>query len=267
MEGKQEMTQQTLFGSELEPISNLLPKVDIYMSGVAPSRVPCCCIISEFGFKLGMRSDVNFQCKNCNLSFIDNKFLGYNHNQHMKCVMNYRPKVATLRDYFNREQCTKLGIEYYSLDQLKEHAREFLDTGITPIIIPKFNEGLDEVNDISNISEYIVGYSLAGKFGKAKRLPLSSYIDRGWKIHLLGGSPEVQMSMYSKYPDNIVSMDSSMISHEIRFNRVWKPKHFTCKNTFKINSSTEFPRPGYACYSLLTAMSMTNLYNYIISIQ
>lgn len=257
-------TQQNLLGDLIGPKSlEKLPPIDMSLTGVT-TRAPLCCIISEYTFKLGMRSDVDMRCKNCKLTFMDNKFLDYNHEEHMKNVLKFKPKYATIRDYFDEDQCRMLGIKYFSLDELKSHADIFIKNGITPIIIPKFKESFNQIEALENFDKYVVGYSMAGKFGKAKKIPFPQYIDRGYKIHILGNSPETQIKFYKKFPDNIVSMDSAVIASSVMSKQVWIPNKSPAKTT-KLNINTmRFPRPGYAMASLVMNVSMSNLYSYVV---
>lgn len=254
------MTQQTLFGSEVFISKGDLPPIDIIISGSLAYSRPTCCIISEFGFKVGLKSDHKLKCGNCRITFMDNPFMKYNHEKHISRVMEYIPKYATIRDYFNTEQCKELGIEYYTFDQLKEHGEILKKHNVIPIIIPKFEAALDEIDTLSG---YVVGYSMAGKFGKAKKLPLDIVVDRGYKIHLLGGRHETQIDTYLRYPDSVVSMDSSVLSYSAIHGEIWEPINYPIRDSFKINKSTLFKWPGLSHASLASAMSLTNLYNYI----
>jgi hypothetical protein len=255
--------QANLFGEHVNIQGEKLPPVDIFMTGVT-TRIPLCCIISEFEFKVGMRSNETFYCKNCKLDFMDNKFLDYNHAEHMKNVLKFKPKYSTIRDYFSEDQSKMLGVKYYSLEELKSHADIFIENEITPIIIPKFIDSLNEIEKIDNFNKYVVGAMLAGKFGKTKKIPVHEYVDRGYKIHLLGNSPEAQIKLYKKYPDNIVSMDSAVIASCVMSKMIWNPKRSLVQTVNCNIDKLKFPRPGYAMASLAMSISMSNLYNYVI---
>jgi hypothetical protein len=259
------LEQLNLFGEVVTKRD--LPPVDIHMSGAIASAAPACCITVSHGFGLGLCSDANTMCKRCQLTFVDNPFMGYKHEKHFKFVFKHNPKYATVRDYFSQEQCDQRRIEYIDLETLVGHCNELIDHGILPIIIPKNEEALKEVADLSRIDEYVVGYSLAKQFGQAKRLDFKGYVDSGFRIHLLGGRPEVQIEYYNQYPDNIVSMDTAVISTlAVNRKQIWRPKdpsfHYDFGEVDKFLQNNTF-KDSYASSSLTTACSIGNLYVYL----
>lgn len=58
-------------------------------------------------------------------------------------------------------------------------------------------------------------------------------------------------------------MDSSVVTSHIMSKVVWKPKHSLSRTVNLTLNGAKFPQPGIGVYSLITAASMTNLYNYV----
>lgn len=265
MEGKQKMTQQTLFGNSVRKLS-LPSNLDIHISGIIGHNKPLCCVASNFGFGLGMESSYSMSCANCKLTFIDNPFMKYNHEKHVKKVEKYLPKYATTRDIFSSDQCKSLGIDYYTFDEVMHHAEYIHSLGVTPIIIPKYTDIIEKLSSVKDIDKYVIGYSLAKSFGKTKKFNIDMLIDYNYKIHLLGGTPEDEVKFYNKYPDNIVSLDTAIISNKVEHKTIWKPKSMLSCCSFSDVESTLISNKfhnGYSGMSVATSCSLMNYYLYL----
>lgn len=138
------------------------------------------------------------------ISFIDNEFKKYNHDEHMVAIKAHRPKYATVRDLMTLEQCGRAGIKYYDFDTVMTWAEEIERYAQHVIVIPKYN-CLDDIP-----GRFILGYSVPTRYAGTP-LPFEMFRDR--YIHLLGGSWKKQIKYISFLQEDVVSLDN---------NDVWK---------------------------------------------
>jgi len=143
--------------------------------------------------------------------FADQDWKNPNRRQYMAQLRKYRPKIATVLDL-------------QSLDQLREvlnwaeEASQFCDY---VVIIPKIPFVVRRLPKKINNKEVILGYSVPTKYGATSVNPEEF---AKWPVHLLGGSPHRQMSIWdimSKY-SHIFSVDGNFIQMiALRYNKFW----------------------------------------------
>lgn len=197
--------QHDLFGCKVEKHVKMdYPPIDIIMSGIVGAKVPLCCISESFGFRTGFNSgnvSLNKElCKNHGVTFIDNPFKDYNHEQHMAMLKKYKPKYGTVRDYFTEEQCKQKGIPFFSLETINGWVEELRPYVEHIIVIPKHPSVVGKVADIDDI---VVGYPMASPgFTISTQIDFNIFKEYDCKIHLLGGTPIKQKRYYEKLEDD-----------------------------------------------------------------
>lgn len=153
------------------------------------------------GFKLGINSNSQIP-QSRDIVFVDNDFKNYDFEKHLRVVKKVRPKYATVRDYIPQTLCKQQGIKYYSLEEILEQAEELSKYAENIIIIPKDRNVIFKIPD-----DYILGYSVPTEYGGS---PFSIKEFQGRRVHLLGGSPELQYVLAVENK-NVVSLDNNYI--------------------------------------------------------
>lgn len=258
------MTQMNLFGETAKKIDTYkLPDIDIHLCGTIPIKIPWCCISRNYGFQLGMRSDKNCNCGNCKINFVDCDFMKYDFDKHIKKVEDYRPNYTAIRDYFSREQATKLGIEFYDIDQIISMAEDLHQYVPNIIVIPKSIKALHEL--VENKRPYwVFGKGLAGeKFGKTPSIPIEEYLPFDIKIHILGGNPEKQVENYNKAKDKVISMDSAFLATHVINKLIYNPWKSNQGYVDLINRDMTIPSNSYASFNVCLVHNLTNYYKYL----
>lgn len=164
------------------------------------------------GWKWGIQSSEKVISPNYNLhydvTFVDNEYKNYNHQQHCQVVKRFTPKYCTTRDLMTMGQCQQAGIEYYSFEQVMEQAAELEQYAQNVIIIPKY-DCLDKIPE-----KYMLGYSVPTSHGGTP-LPVAAF--KGRRIHLLGGSWKAQLAHMAELGDDVVSVDNNYIHRQAEY--------------------------------------------------
>ena len=171
-----------------------------------------CCLACYSGLKYGTQSgdteSSTHLCPRVNpralhkLEFIDNDFRVYDHQHHVNFVSQHFPKYATVRDLMTKKQSQEAGIEHFSAEAVFDFAAEMKEHCENVILIPKYDAGmLDKIPD-----EYVLGYSIPTSHGFTP-LPLEAF--RGRRVHLLGGSWDMQLAAMEQLGDDVVSFDNN----------------------------------------------------------
>lgn len=185
-----------------------------------------CCIAVRCGWMYGVQSDKRFldnpDIKFCprvtsvnshKIVFVDNDYSNYNHDLHLKCVKEVKPKYATVRDIMSKDQCQKSNIEYFPFEQILDWAEEINQFAENVIVIPKYN-CLDKIP-----KKFMLGYSVPTSHGGTPLLP---EIFKGRRIHLLGGSWKEQLRHVNMLGDDVVSLDNNYIHKQAKYGSfVW----------------------------------------------
>jgi len=172
-----------------------------------------CCVAVASGLKYGKQSGKEV-CGNFHvharhtLTFLDNDWHNYRHDQHVAETSQFRPKYVTTRDLVTREQAKRFGIEYQSIEQTIEQADELAQYAENVILIPKY-DCVDELPD-----RFMLGYSIPTSHGGT---PLAIERFAGRRVHLLGGSWKKQMSYLAAMKDDVVSIDNNYLSSDARW--------------------------------------------------
>jgi hypothetical protein len=179
-----------------------------------------CCLACKSGWLYGLRSsagpcavaDIMLSHK---VQFVDCLYTDYNHDLHLAQVAKHRPRYATVRDIMLRGQCEQAGIKYYAFDQIMKWAEELREYADNVIVIPK----TDCIKDIP--PEYVLGLSIPTSHGGTP-LPLDKF--RGRRVHLLGGSPNRQISYWQALRDEVISMDNNYLMKIAQYGVAWIPE-------------------------------------------
>jgi hypothetical protein len=169
------------------------------------------------------------------IDFVDNEFKEYDHDKHIAAVRALSPKYATVRDVMTRSQCDDLGIDYYSLDDIIDMARDVNKYADNVMVIPKY----DCIDDIPD--EFMLGFSVPTSYGGTP-LPIERFVGR--RVHLLGGNWKRQRNALAVLGDSCVSLDNNHLMNIARFGQSYAPdgRHVLTKDVM----------PGY--YGNLVAM-------------
>jgi hypothetical protein len=188
--------------------------------GVSNTLMLHCCLAVKLGWLYGFQSSSK-PCAGVNHlkahypQFIDNDYFQYNHDIHLAKVKQWKPKYATVRDVMSEAQCDAAGIAYYDLKQILLWADELAEYAENVIVIPKY-DCLDQIPD-----HFILGYSVPTTHGGT---PMDIQMFQGWRVHLLGGSPQKQIAYWQQIPDSVVSLDNNYILKMARFAQFWTTK-------------------------------------------
>ena len=175
------------------------------------------------------------QTMSLDIDFVDNEFKDYDHAQHLNAVRLLQPKYATVRDVMTQSQCSEIGIEYYSFDDIIDMARELNEYAENVMVIPKY----DCIDDIPD--EFMLGYSVPSSYGGTP-LPIERFVGR--RVHLLGGNWKRQRNALAVLGDSCVSLDNNHLMNIARFGQSYSPdgRHVLTKDVM----------PGY--YGNMVAM-------------
>lgn len=131
----------------------------------------------------------------------------------MKGLARHRPALATVLDWEEEGQLPEV------LDWAEEAAAHVTE-GL--IIIPKVPGLVAQIPRQVSGKRTILGYSVPTSYGAS---PLGLWELTGWPVHLLGGSPQRQMELwtYLRGICEVVSVDGSMTAQQARRCRFWSP--------------------------------------------
>lgn len=159
----------------------------------------------KFGLKLPYRKILDEP-----LYFADQDWKSPNRYKYMSYVHKYQPRVATVLDLEHRNQ----------LSEVLSWTEEISLIVESIVIIPKCTGVIGKLPKIVNGKKIILGYSVPTKYGSTSLHP--KFFD-GWDVHLLGGSPEKQISYKSQM--NVVSIDCNYHSMKAnKFGEYWTAK-------------------------------------------
>ena len=137
-------------------------------------------IALDTGFLLGIRSDRN--ADGYPVSFIDIDYKRPDFERHLRTVQKYQPKYATVTDLSDRV------VSEDDIVRAITQVERLASYCGTVFIIPKLPGQLTLIPP-----GYAIGYSVPTHYGGAS-YPLWELTER--RIHLLGGSPHLQMQCY-----------------------------------------------------------------------
>jgi len=176
----------------------------LYCSG---GNEPLMKIAYDAGFLLGIRSDR--RSYGLPISFVDIEYRHPDFDAHLAVVARLKPRYATVPDLSEIEVCEQ-DIER-AVNQA-ELLRSYCDH---PLIVPKLSGQLAFIPP-----EYAIAYSVPTSYGGAK---YGVWKLSGRRIHLLGGSPHMQMKLYRYLSGEVMSADGNMAQlMATRFARYWQ---------------------------------------------
>ena len=165
-------------------------------------------IAIDNGFKYGLRLPQTKRVET-DLYFADQDWKSPNRKEYMKKVKEYMPRCATVLDLERNEQFAEV------MDWAEEIA-----TWVTVIIIIPKCDVIDLIPYEIRGRKVRLGFSVPTTYGATDLSP-TLFSDRD--VHLLGGSPEKQLSYIEKM--NVVSMDCNYHSMKAnRFGEYWTGK-------------------------------------------
>ncbi len=148
------------------------------------------------------------------LFFSDVDWKSPDEERYISDVITLQPRMATVIDIEN-ENTLQMALKWASL---------IADVVDTVIFIPKIPV-IDRLPTQLAGKEVILGYSVPTSYGKTD-IDIETFLD--YRIHLLGGSPHSQMRLFTKYPDNIYSVDGNYHTKMItKHRRIWTPGNNT----------------------------------------
>ncbi len=168
-------------------------------------------IAYEEGYLLGIRSDLlDFGYP---ISFVDIDYRRPDFPSHLEIVKKHRPKYATVPDL--SETVTSEVDVMRAISQ----AEELSGYCEVVLIVPKRSDQLSLIP-----SQYAIAYSVPTSYGGAK---FGIWKLRGRRVHLLGGSPQMQMRLYGYMPAEIQSADGNMAQlMAVKMAKYWQGKRW-----------------------------------------
>jgi len=167
----------------------------IYCAGANPRLTA---IAQEAGYLLGIRSDradYGFP-----ISFVDIDYKHADWGSHLRTIRKHVPKYATVPDLPAKpvEKCWQEILHACGCARILSNYCEI------PLIVPKVSGQITEIPE-----DIAIGYSVPTSYGGAQ-YPLWELAGR--RIHLLGGSPHMQMLIYRYLQaiGSVVSADGNM---------------------------------------------------------
>ena len=150
------------------------------------------------------------------IMFMDNEWHGYNHEQHVAAISEFHPKYATVRDLVTKKQAQEFGVEYFTVAQTLDMARDVAEHCDNVILIPKY-DCLEQLPDEIGGKRVVLGYSVDSSYGGTE-LPPERF--KGWPVHLLGGPWKKQRALMNVLKDDIVSIDNNNLLKIAQFGQV-----------------------------------------------
>lgn len=154
--------------------------------------------------------------RNKPIMFMDNEWHGYDHDEHVTAVAEFKPKYATTRDIMTKQQCEDADVEFFTLDEILSMAADIAQHAQNVILIPKY-DCLDKLPREINGKPVVLGYSVESSYG-GTQLPPDAF--KGWPVHLLGGPWKKQRAILNILRDDVVSLDNNNVLMTSRFGSV-----------------------------------------------
>src|SRR6266704_2715802 len=164
-------------------------------------------IAYESGYLLGIRSDLRDD--GFPISFVDIDYKHPDFEAHLAIVAKHQPKYATVPDLSETEvseaDVARALAQAACLSQYCEHV----------LIVPKLSGQLAFIPP-----QFAIAYSVPTSYGGAK---YGVWKLAGRRVHLLGGSPHVQMKLYHYLRDAIQSVDGNLAQKlALQFAKYWQ---------------------------------------------
>lgn len=143
--------------------------------------------------------------------FADQNWKNPNRRAYMAALARHRPACATVLDWEREEQLPEV------LGWAEEAAGHVAES---VLVVPKVVGGVPRVPRVVGGRRVVLAYSVPTSYGGS---PVPLWELAGWPVHLLGGSPQAQMRLWSQLSVccEVVSVDGNMIAQQARRGRVW----------------------------------------------
>ena len=154
--------------------------------------------------------------------FADQNWKTPNLDAYLKSIKKYRPYLATVRDWESKKQ----------FEEVMEWGKAISPFVRKIIIIPKVLQGIPRIPPTIGGKEVVLGYSIPTSHG-GTTIPIEEF--EGWPIHILGGSPQKQISIWKQLrkKSRVISCDGNYMLKLARNNQFWSPKAIkSAKNRF-----------------------------------
>jgi hypothetical protein len=145
--------------------------------------------------------------------FADQDWRKPDRERYMAALAEHQPTMATVLDWEREDQLPEV------LDWAEEAARYVKWI----LIVPKVIGGIANIPRRINGRDIILALSVPTRYA-GTQLPFWEFV--GWPVHLLGGSPQAQMTLYSylRVCADVVSVDGNyMLKMATKYNRFWVP--------------------------------------------
>jgi hypothetical protein len=159
------------------------------------------------GFQLGVRlPGMTYHP----IVFADQDWRQPDRSVYMAALTEHRPQIATVLDLERPEQ--RADVLCWA-----EEAAQYVER---VIIIPKYFGAIIGLPRRIGGADVVLGYSVPTKHGGT---PISPHKFAGWPVHLLGGSPQMQMRLwrYLRTIAEVVSVDGNMMHQQAHHCRFW----------------------------------------------
>lgn len=146
--------------------------------------------------------------------FADQDWRSPDRAAYLAALAVHRPACATVLDWEREEQLPEV------LSWAEEAARYVRES---VLIVPKVVGGIPLLPREIGGKRVVLAYSVPTSYGGC---PLPLWEFAGWPVHLLGGSPQQQMRVWSLLSPicEVVSVDGNMSGQQARRGRTWTSK-------------------------------------------
>lgn len=143
--------------------------------------------------------------------FADQDWKNPNRRAYMAALARHRPACATVLDWEREEQLPEV------LDWAEEAADHVAES---VLVVPKVVGGVSSIPRVVGGRRVVLAYSVPTSYGGS---PVPLWELAGWPVHLLGGSPQAQMRLWSQLAVccEVVSVDGNMAAQQARKGRTW----------------------------------------------
>lgn len=143
--------------------------------------------------------------------FADQDWKDPDRYSYMAALATHRPSMATVLDWEREEQLPDV------LSWAEEAAQHVTES---VLIVPKVIGGVPLLPRSVGGKRIVLAYSVPTKYGGS---PLPLWELRGWPLHLLGGSPQEQLKLWSilSAQSEVVSLDGNMAHQQAHRCRFW----------------------------------------------
>ena len=184
------------------------PMIDLIYTGANNAQVHAIC--QRANWLPGIRSDKHPCAEAMAISFIDVRYTQPNFARHLAMVRRYRPRYAIVPDLSEREVSREdIRRALQQAEALAPHC------GVT-LFVPKLPGQIRHLPGGAAI-----GYSVPTRYGGAQ-YDLREL--EGHRVHLLGGSPHRQMTLYhfiACFAD-VISLDCNMFQRMSGLGKFWR---------------------------------------------